>query len=346
MIWLTWRQFRAQAVTAAAAIVILAVLYGVTGFQLAHLYNASGLANCHVHADCGPLATKFTDQLPHHYKLLLYAGILIMYLVPTLIGVFWGAPLVSREIEAGTLRLAWNQSVTRRRWLAVKLAVVGLTAMAAAGLLSLIVSWWAAPIDTVSQVQGQNGALIGSSGRLDPLVFGGQGIAPIGYAAFAVALGVVIGVLVRRTVPAMATTLAGFAAVQVAWPLLVRPHLISPATATPQVRNLNNLGLDFNGNGTLTISGLWHQAGAWLLSNQTITPKGRIFTGGMSKACTANSFQACTRWLVSQHLRVLISYQPASRFWAFQWYETAIFIVLAGGLVWLCAWLLNRRRSA
>jgi hypothetical protein len=219
--------------------------------------------------------------------------------------------------------------------------------MATAGLLSLIMSWWAAPINQASQIQGSTGLPMGAAGRLDPLVFGSQGIAPIGYAAFAVALGVVLGVLIRRTVPAMATTLAGFAAVQVAWPLLVRPHLISPATVRAPVRNLNNVGLDFNANGTLTISGSWHQAGAWLLSNQTIMPNGQTFTGGMNKACTAaNSFNACTRWLVSQHLRQLISYQPASRFWAFQWYETAIFLVLAAALGWLCVWLINRRRSS
>jgi hypothetical protein len=346
MYWLTWRQFRAQAITAATAIVVLAVLYGVTGVQLAHLYHASGLAGCQAHADCGQLASTFTHELAPHYKVLLYAGVMIAYLVPALIGVFWGAPLVTREIEAGTLRLVWNQSVTRRRWLAVKLAVVGLAAMATAGLLSLIVSWWAAPIDQASQIEGSNGAPMGSAGRLDPLVFGARGIAPIGYAAFAVALGVVLGVLIRRTVPAMATALAGFAAVQLAWPLLVRPHLISPATVTAPLRsqNLNNVGMDFNGNGTLTISGMWHQAGAWLLSNQTIKPNGQIFTGGTSNACSSR-FNACTRWLVSQHLRELISYQPASRFWAFQWYETAIFIVLAAGLAWLCAWLLSRRQA-
>ena len=52
---------------------------------------------------------------------------------PALIGIFWGAPLVTRELEAGTFRLAWNQSVTRARWMAVKLGLIGLAAMATAG---------------------------------------------------------------------------------------------------------------------------------------------------------------------------------------------------------------------
>ena len=50
-----------------------------------------------------------------------FAGGAALYLTPALIGTFWGAPLVTRELEAGTLRLAWNQSVTRTRWMAAKL---------------------------------------------------------------------------------------------------------------------------------------------------------------------------------------------------------------------------------
>ena len=56
-----------------------------------------------------------------------------MLALPALIGLFWGAPLIARELEAGTHRLVWNQSVTRGRWLAVKLGLIGLAAAAATG---------------------------------------------------------------------------------------------------------------------------------------------------------------------------------------------------------------------
>ena len=49
-----------------------------------------------------------------------------MAVVPAVVGAFWGAPLVARELEAGTHRLAWNQAVTRTRWLTTKLAVTAL----------------------------------------------------------------------------------------------------------------------------------------------------------------------------------------------------------------------------
>jgi hypothetical protein len=71
--------------------------------------------------------------------------------------------------------------------------------------------------------------LLFSQGRFSSLVFATHGITPLGYAAFAFTLGTATaGALIRRTVPAMAVTLAIFAAVQVAMPLWVRPHLIPP----------------------------------------------------------------------------------------------------------------------
>ena len=97
--------------------------------------------------------------------------------------------------------------------------------MATAGLLSLMTGWWASPVYKAAAAARSDSLSIA---RLAPLLFGAQGIAPVGYAAFAFALGVTAGLLIRRTIPAMAVTLAGFASVQLAWANWVRPHLISP----------------------------------------------------------------------------------------------------------------------
>ena len=149
MMWLTWRQFRAQTFVAAAALAFFAVIFGVTGPHLAHLYDISGIATCHAHGNCSTLTSSFLNQMHSDaiYPALYFLGAGILLIAPGLIGIFWGAPLVTRELEAGTFRLAWNQSVTRSRWMTVKLALVGLAAIAIAGLLSLMISWWASPID-------------------------------------------------------------------------------------------------------------------------------------------------------------------------------------------------------
>jgi hypothetical protein len=347
MIWLTWRQFRAQTWVTSTALAVIAVTLAVTGLRLAHLYDASGIATCQANDSCGSLTSSFLHQMKANpiYNVLFYAGIGILYIAPAIIGVFWGAPLVTREIEAGTFRLAWNQSITRTRWLAVKLALIGLAAMATAGLLSVMVTWWASPIDAALGLPaGRNGT--GGLNRFTPLLFGARGITPIGYAAFAFALGVAAGVLIRRTVPAMATTLAVFAGVQITMALWVRPHLITAVTATSPLHPANIDGLFFGGGGQMDVQATVNMPGAWVLSNQTLNSAGDVFNGPIAHVCENGSFQACQNALGKLNLRQLVTYQPASRYWVFQWYETAIFAALALALAGFCFWWIHRRRLA
>ncbi len=285
MMWLTWRQFRAQTIAASAALAVLAIVLAVTGPHLAHLYNASGIATCHANGNCGPLATSFLNKLTGIGPVLYFLGIGVLFAVPAIIGVFWGAPLVTREIEAGTFRLAWNQSVTRTRWLAVKLGLIGLAAMATAGLLSLMITWWASPIDRAAGLKSGNKiSLI----RLAPALFATRGITPIGYAAFAFAFGVTAGVLIRRTLPAMAATLTGFAAVQIAWPNWIRPHLIAPVRAivTLNLANIYNVVPAGHNNGMNVLAAAsLSKPGAWVLSSQVIGKAGHAFSAPFTKAC-------------------------------------------------------------
>ena len=83
--------------------------------------------------------------------------------------------------------------------------------------------------------------------------------------------------------------------------------------------------------------------GAWVLANQTIDPAGHPFTGPPTHACLTQSFQACNASVAKLHLRQVLTYQPSSRYWTFQWYETGIFLVLAVALVWFCYWRISRR---
>jgi hypothetical protein len=107
-------QFRAQTVVAAAALAVFAVIFGLTGPHLAQLYDASGLATCHAHGDCSTLTSNFLSQVKSDgiYPVLYFLGTGVLLIAPAIVGAFWGAPLVTRELEAGAFRLAWNQSVT------------------------------------------------------------------------------------------------------------------------------------------------------------------------------------------------------------------------------------------
>jgi hypothetical protein len=345
MIWLTWRQSRAQAITGAAILAVLAIVLGVTGPGLVTRYDQIGLPTCH--STCTALAGKFINELEFGtYGKLFYAGLVVMYLVPALIGIFWGAPLIAREFETGSFRLVWNQSVTRTRWALAKLSLIGLAAVVASGLLSLAITWWASPIEQALS-DGQSGSHFLP---LSPVVFGARGIAPLGYVAFAFALGVTAGVLIRRTVPAMAVTLVIFAGLQILMPTVVRPHLIPPVqvTAPFNANTADVIGINTVGNrATMTLVGNYSVSGAWTLSNQTITPSGRVFDGPPARVCmsTSASQQACNNWVNSLHLRQLITYQPESRFWPLQGAETGVYLVLATGLGALCTWQIRRRRA-
>ncbi|MGN6793314.1 MAG: ABC transporter permease subunit, partial [Streptosporangiaceae bacterium] len=276
MMWLTWRQFRAQAIVTAAALAVVVTALAVSGVQFADMFHTT-IAGCQAHGSCSQLATGFLRALHGSgYGVIGQSAVFLIYAVPGLIGAFWGAPLITREIETGTFRLAWTQSVMRSRWLAVKVGLIGLVALASAGLLSLMASWWMNPLYQASaKASGSDGAV----DRLAPVVFGANGIAPIGYAAFGFALGLTLGVLIRRTIPAMAATLAVFAGIQVVWPRWIRPHLMAPLRSTSplNVSRLNELMIDPERH--MYIQGAASKPGAWILANQTIDPSGHPFTG-------------------------------------------------------------------
>jgi ABC-type transport system involved in multi-copper enzyme maturation permease subunit len=347
MIWLTWRQFRIQGIVMAAILAVFGLLLLVTGPSLASVARNTGFAACH--SGCATAAQNFLGELRAPYHLIYLLGAVLIILLPAVIGLFWGAPLIARELDTGTFRLAWNQGVTRERWLATKLAVLGLASMAAAGLLSLILGWWASPLDRAGALNSTNGF----ESRFYPVVFGTRGIAPLGYAAFAFALGVLIGLLVRRTVPAMAVTLGLIAVVQIAFPLLVRPHLVSPVRATTVVTAASINGMSTNQNGTMVsvIAETPNIPGAWLYSNEVVNRAGSSDLGKLPSVCPQpggnnnGSFQDCQQALAADHLTQVTVYQPANRYWTFQALEFGIYLTAAILLAWGCFWAIRRRLS-
>ena len=344
MIWLTWRQFRVQALTAAAALAAFAILLAATGPHLASLYAASKITGCHGFA-CGNAANAFFGQLASLNTVVYLLGIGLILAAPAIIGIFWGAPLIARELEARTFNLAWTQGVTRTRWLAVKLAMTCLAAMAVTEALSLSYVWWADPISKAIGVS-VGGPQLFSQGVFSSVSFASHGITPLGYAAFAFTLATAVGVLTRRVLPAMAITLAIFAAVQLAMPLWIRPHLTPPSHT---VAGIFAADLAY---GSLTANVVPGHPDAWILSSQALNPAGQPVTT-IPAACSSVSYpgqkggaSALTpaQCMQSHGYREAISYLPTSRYWPLQWTETGIFLALAVALAGFCFWWLGRRR--
>jgi len=340
MTWLTWRQFRVQAATALAVLAAFAVPLAATGSHLASLYRSDGVTGCH-DGGCGQLASSFLDDAGT-YTVVYMLGIAAIVLAPAVIGLFWGAPLIAREFETGTFRLAWTQTITRTRWLASKLALPGLAAIAVTAGLSLMFGWWAAPIGQAARLATGSSFPLGM-GPFSLLAFDAHGITPLGYAAFAFTLGATAGILLRRTIPAMAVTLAIFAAVQVAMPLGIRPHLFPPDRTTAPIGSLSSLsGATHMSGGSFafTVRNLPSQPGAWILSTTAVNSAGQPVSA-VPAACTHQG-QSC---LASHGIQVAVTYQPTSRYWAIQWTETGIYLALALALAGYSFWRLNRRLS-
>lgn len=330
MIWFTWRQFRTQAWITVGGLVILAVVLAISGHNLANLYQAN-VGDCHI--GCGNAIDNFiSDARSSIADKVFNYSLAIMYVVPGLIGIFWGAPLIARELETGTYRLAFNQSVTRTRWLATKLATIAAVAMATVGLLSWAVTAWAHHIDHAND------------NRIQPLVYGARGIVPIGYAAFAFAVGVTAGMLIRRTVPAMAATLAVYVGAVASMPFL-RSHLISASHTILPLNPDNIHEIEVRPGGVLRVlGGDSGPHGAWVLTNQTVNTAGGLFTGPADpQHCGGQGPDTCIQWLSTLGLREDLTYQPPSHFWPLQWAETGMFVAVALLLVGFCFWWTRRR---
>jgi ABC-type transport system involved in multi-copper enzyme maturation permease subunit len=353
MIRFTWLQSRNQTAVAFCALVITAIALAITGPHLVHLYNTN-IATCVTHGNCATAKAAFVKN---DSTLRTWLGILVI-VIPGIIGLFWGAPLVARELETGTYRLAWTQSVTRTRWLAVKLAVVGLTGMVVAGLFSLMVTWWASPIDIVN------------ANRFAPGAFDERGIVAIGYAAFAFVLGVTTGAIIRRTLPAMATTMVAFLTIRLTFIYWIRPHLIAPAhrTATldPVSTGYGSSGSLLGGSGASALQPSRPiMPNAWINSTRIVDNTGHALKaqvlkndcpllgnggppppGGHSRGpVTAGAQQILHDCVVKvgATYHELVTYQPANRYWTFQWYELAIFLGAALILTGISVWWVRRR---
>ena len=341
-----WLQSRSQTLLTAAMIAAIAVAAAITGIHLSHLYHSLVL-HCQTGCDLA------TSQFLSHGQFMEHAFDILSEAAPALFGIFWGAPMLARELETGTHRLAWTQSVTRSRWVVTKLAVAGVATAVLAGALTLIITWWYRDIDLLD------------TNRFS--VFEHRDIAPIGYAVFAFSVGTFIGAVVRRTLPAMVATLGTFVLARVVVLIWVRPHLMTPLHATMSLLT-GGLGFEVTDGGVNLVTKGDGPAKAWTLSSHVVTSAGHVpsstqlssfiqrycptiappaaaakqATPGIVKAPDPTAFQACQAQL-ARSFHLVVTYQPDSRYWTFQWLETGIFVGLALLAAAGCYWWVTRR---
>ena len=325
MIRLTLRQFRTSALIAFGLLALVAVVLAITHPGVVQTYAAT-IRPCR-RTLCPPPANLLAQ-----YQVLRPLSVLVT-LLPALIGIFWGAPLVARELETGTYRMVLTQSVGRVHWFAVKLGIVGLVSIALAGLFSWAVTWWMSPFDHLSQ--SNSFALIGQ-----------RDIVPIGYAAFAFVLGVTAGMLIRKTLPAMAVTLGTYAAVRLAVVYWLRPNFVAPAKISVSLLRSSSFGFGPGPWGaTLIASGTSHVNNAWEYGSRIVNTANQPISAHRlatltQKVCpgifTHSGFMLTCMKRLSATLHLAVTYQPPNRLWTFEIYETGMFLFLALVLAGFC----------
>jgi hypothetical protein len=326
MMWVTWRQHRAQAYAGLVLTVLAAAVFLPSGMSIRAAYTHDGVGACLLQGTGG-----------EHCQTVLYAfldrfnGIANHLLtwftpVPGLIGGIVGASVLGREYEHGTWRLAWTQAVPRTRWLATRVLLVAAGIAVVTLSLSAVFGWFRGPVDQVT-------------GRFSPGAFDLEGLSLTGYALFAFAAGVLAGQLLRRTVPAIVAAFTAFMAVRMPVEFWLRPRYETPVTrlaptASPII-------------GPMTPPASPGAQG-WILSRDLVDRAGHAPSPALQDQISQRNFQSLAdrdAYLHGLGLHFRIVYQPADRFWTFQLIEASLFLCLAATLLGVAIWRLHRRST-
>ncbi len=303
MIWVNWRQHRGQAIACLGLLAALAIYAVVVSTSMRTAFSNDGLPACLARgpaASCETGITAFTGRFGSEVNVAFWSVLLIF---PGVLGVLIGAPLIARELEFGTWRLAWSQSVTRTRWLAVKLALVAGGVIVLGAAITAVITWYRAPMDRLT------GHFINNTYDFEGMVLTAYILCAFGFAVLA-------GVLIRRSIPAMIVAFVPWLAIRLVVEYVFRPHFQAPLTF---VQICSSPQSCIGGSGLGFLPPITGHLGDWVLG-----------MGG-------------NPGLLGNHLGNTWLYQPANRFWTFQSIEAGIFVALTAAALGAAIWLLRRR---
>ena len=325
--WVSWRQYRFALAGAVVFLGVLAVYLVVMGLKFRSAYTS--VTSCHPAASeaCSDVASLFGNT----YYITAEVTAALLLAVPVLVGVFAGAPILARELETGTSRFAWTQGAGRIRWTVARLALPAVTLTAAAAAFSLLFDWFYWPFFAD-----------GLDSRFAAQLFNLTGVAFAAWTLAAFAIGALAGVLIRRAVAAMAASMAVWAGLMLATVSFLRRHYMAPL--------LNKgTGAPSRGNNPAWVLSQW-----WTGPNGKPVPENTLIgliqgaPKGPTKQVGPNTFQTAInpfQWLAQHGYTEWTSYQPASRYWPFQFIEGGWLLALSLLLIAATVWLVRRRTA-
>lgn len=305
MLWLTWRQHRMQVLLTTALLAVLGAVLLISALGAADFAARNTPAT-----DCvtdTPACSAYLVQMKERIRPVGELLSWLPLLAPAMIGAFWGAPLLAREFEQGTHQLTWTQSVTRRRWLAAKIGGLGAAVTLGGLVLAGIVDPWLAAFDVPPY----------NVDRFDTRWFRLVGIVPAAWWLAAFVLGMATGALFRRTLPAMAVTLAVCALAF--FGLLRAPSFYATPERAVQAKVMDELVPD----GSLRVNDYWIDTSGVKFTSQD---RSLALAGSCGTDETTKKYAKCA---FGHGYRQVAEFHPANRFWQFQWTEAGILLIPA-----------------
>jgi hypothetical protein len=316
----TWLQHRGALIAAAAVSTAMILAIVISGLAAHAAYGRLAADGCLSGQTGGVSCTDLFNSIAEQTTRFSLTTIALL-VIPVLVGTFIGAPLLAREVESGTYRFAWTQSIGRGRWVTSRLVLLGGAGAAAAGTLGFLADWYGGPFESAGLASRWQGGQFNITVLTLPA-----------WTLFSLAAGTYAGVLIGRVVAAMAATTA-FAGGLILldfmrlhdWFLGIAPGVTRGSPSGTGLGALNTFA---------TPGGIPGPPGSWLVSGWYTGPDGQRLSSAAvtslvnkleaSKSALGNPAQ----WLEQHHDAYWISYQAASRFWGFQGAEAGILLAI------------------
>ena len=188
---LTWRLQRWEIAVLVGGSLLFAAITALAAWQTS--MASADLQACYSTTSGGSLSSACQTLIERGNFLTTLDPILegATTVLPFIVGILLGAPLVAREIEKRTSSIAWSLSLSRTRWLALRAAPI----LIAIGVVLLLVGQASEALITATP-----------DGTLGFRVFAMHGpvVAARGVAVFCI--GVLVGLVMGRTLPTILVT--------------------------------------------------------------------------------------------------------------------------------------------
>jgi hypothetical protein len=324
----TWYKHRALMLGIPGLFLLAAVLLATDSVLQRHWVSSHHFTSCLAYADhdndtMSRCLTQdavyrlgtFADFVNNYWR--TEVAVVAVFLLAAMAGLFAGVPWVAREFEGGAFRFTWTQSVSPRRWLLGTFGPLTLLAAVTAAICGVAAHWWF----QVAQfrLNGGTSPWGWESIEMTPL-------STVSWTLLAMALALLLGVTIRRVLPAMIVFAATFGGCVV----LARTWLLE------FLFRVGDIPVRIN-----PVNSRWPTGATYVAQTWFARRGGPKLDPGTVYGQTGFAPNPA-RWLAQHHLTEWIAYQPRSHLVWLALARNGILVAAAVFLVLASVWWLRQ----